>query len=102
MPCFVVVDIAIHDPETYERYKVLAPPSIGLYGGRYAVRGGTTTTFEGTWSPQRLVILEFPSAAQAQAWWNSPEYAPAKAMRHAAAHTQMVCVEGPSLNPAPA
>lgn len=99
MPCFVVVDIDIHDPETYERYKVLAPPSLGKYGGRYAVRGGETRTLEGTWAPSRLVILEFPSAAQARAWWESPEYAPAKALRQAAAHTEMVLIEGPSMNP---
>ncbi len=43
MPAYVVFDIAIEDPARYERYKELAPPSIAAYGGRYIVRGGTTT-----------------------------------------------------------
>ena len=41
-----------------------------------------------------LVILEFPTAAQAKTWLTSPEYAPARALRHKYARTNMVVVEG--------
>ena len=99
MPAFVVVDISIHDPVTYERYKTMAPTSIFQYGGRYAVRGATVTTLEGTWRPERFVILEFPTADQARAWWNSPEYASAKALRQSCATTDLLIAEGPSLEP---
>jgi uncharacterized protein (DUF1330 family) len=102
MPAYVVVEVTVKDAETYERYKQLAPSSIGLYGGRYVVRGGATEVLEGTWSPARLVLLEFPSVERARAWWNSPEYAPAKALRQASASTDMVLVEGlpPGADPA--
>src|SRR5690348_9817339 len=98
MPAFVVVQIEVHDQETYDKYKELAPPSIAAYGGRYALRGGSVKTLEGSWHPGRFVILEFPSAEKAQAWWDSPEYAKGKAMRQKAAHTEMILVEGPSLD----
>jgi uncharacterized protein (DUF1330 family) len=101
MPAYLAVEISIHDPKTYERYKVLAPPSIGLYGGRYLVRGGTTQALEGDWDPERFVILEFPSADAARKWWDSPEYAEAKALRQKSAQTQMLLIEGPSLDPRP-
>jgi uncharacterized protein (DUF1330 family) len=94
MSAYVVVEIEVLDPEQYETYKQLAPPSIAQYGGRYVARGGELTTLEGTWSPKRLVILEFPSVDQAKAWWNSPEYAEAKALRQAVARTQMIVVAG--------
>lgn len=94
MPAYVVVEIAVEDPETYERYKQLAPPSIALYGGRYIARGGVTETLEGSWVPKRLVILEFPTAERARAWWGSPEYAEAKRLRQASASTEMVLIEG--------
>lgn len=94
MPAYVVVEIAVHDAHTYERYKQLAPPSIAAYGGRYIVRGGATETLEGEWSPPRFVILEFPSVERARAWWSSPEYAAAKALRHASARSRMLLVEG--------
>jgi uncharacterized protein (DUF1330 family) len=40
------------------------------------------------------VILEFPSAERARAWWASTEYAEGKALRQATAHTDMVLTEG--------
>jgi uncharacterized protein (DUF1330 family) len=94
MTAYVMVQIAIDDPVVYERYKTLAPPSIAAYGGRYLVRGGPSEILEGTWQPPRLVILEFPTAARARAWWSSPEYAPAKALRQGCARTEMVLIEG--------
>ena len=100
MRAYIVVDITIHDPVVYERYKELAPAAIAAHGGKYLVRGAKTTTLEGTWNPKRFVILEFPSADKARAWWASEEYAEAKAMRQSCATTQMLLVEGPEFDPA--
>lgn len=94
MAAYIVVEITVKDEATYERYKQLAPPSIAAHGGRYVIRGGQVETLEGAWQPKRFVMLEFPSAAQARAWWASPEYAPAKALRQASASTEMILVEG--------
>jgi uncharacterized protein (DUF1330 family) len=94
MPAYVVLDVVVRDPVTYERYKQLAGATVAAYGGRYLVRGGATETLEGGWRPSRLVILEFPSTQRGQAWWNSPEYAPAKAIRQSCAETQMLLVDG--------
>ena len=94
MPAYVVVEIEVNDAETYARYKELAPPSIAAYGGHYLVRGGATELLEGSWRPPRFVILEFPSVERARAWWASPEYAPAKALRQASAQTDMILVDG--------
>jgi uncharacterized protein (DUF1330 family) len=96
MSAYIVVDIAVRDAETYERYKQLAPPSIAKYGGRYLARGGTTTILEGDWAPARLVILEFATADRAREWWDSPEYAEAKALRQSCALTEMLLIDGAS------
>ena len=94
MSAYVVVEVEVLDAERYETYKRMVPPSLAAYGGRFIVRGGAAETLEGTWSPKRLVIVEFPSVARAKAWWDSPEYAEAKALRQATARTQMIVVEG--------
>lgn len=94
MPAYVLVQVDVTDPETYEQYKPLVPPTIAQYGGRFVVRGGKTEVLEGSWSPKRLVILEFPSVEQAKKWWSSSEYAPAKALRQRSAKTEMIVVEG--------
>lgn len=94
MPAYVVVDITVNDAQTYERYKLLAPPSIAAFQGRYIVRGGRTEILEGDWQPSRLVILEFPTVDAAKAWWNSEEYSAAKSLRQACADTEMLLIEG--------
>jgi uncharacterized protein (DUF1330 family) len=93
MKAYVVVDIQIHDPARYEEYKRLAAPSVRAFGGRYLSRGGAVTRMEGDWTPNRFVLLEFPSAARAKEWWSSELYRPIKAIRHATATTDMVLVE---------
>ena len=94
MSAYIVVQIEIEDPVAYARYRELAPPSIAAYHGRYIVRGGASHCLEGSWQPPRLVVLEFPDAATAKAWWASPEYAEAKALRQRSARTEMLLIEG--------
>jgi uncharacterized protein (DUF1330 family) len=44
--------------------------------------------------PNRLVILEFESVGRAKQWLDSPEYCDIKQLRHQAAKTNMVVIEG--------
>jgi uncharacterized protein (DUF1330 family) len=94
MSAYIIVDVAVHNVENYEGYKKLTPASLIPYQGKFIVRGGATETLEGDWVPGRVVILEFPSVEKAKQWWNSEEYAPAKALRQANAETKMIVVEG--------
>ena len=94
MPGYLVLESEITDPEKYDKYRQMAGSSIVQYGGRFLVRGGNPQVLEGGWSPKRVVIIEFPSVERAKAWFNSPEYAPAKALRKDAARIKMVAVEG--------
>lgn len=94
MSAYMIFDIDVTDPEGYQEYVKLAPESVKLYGGKYIARGGQNETLEGDWQAKRLVMLEFPSMEQAKTWLNSQEYAPARALRHKYAKTNMVAVEG--------
>lgn len=94
MPAYVINDMEVTDPALLEEYKKLSPPTVAQYGGRFLARGGAVEPVEGGWSPSRLGVLEFPRMAQARAGIDSPEYAPAKALRQRAAKSRMVLVEG--------
>jgi uncharacterized protein (DUF1330 family) len=94
MPAYVIAQIDIHDTKAYDRYREQVPATIAQYGGRYLARGGATKTLTGNWDAPRLVILEFPSLEQAQAWWDSPEYTPLRKIRENASHGKIVLVEG--------
>jgi len=94
MSAYIVVEVEVEDPVRYEDYKKMVPPSLEAFGGRFLVRGGKVETLEGAWTPNRLVIVEFPSVERAKAWWSSAEYAEAKALRQATAKTKLIVVEG--------
>ena len=94
MSAYVVVDLEIIDSERFERYKQLVPATIEKYGGRYMARGGKVQTLEGMWEPKRFVLLEFPSVDRAKAWFDSAEYAEAKALRQSCTRSRIVVVEG--------
>jgi len=95
MSAFLVVDTKIEDPEGYEAYKTLAKPIAESYGGVYRARGGELETVEGDlWRPTRMVIIEFPDMEKARAFFNSEEYQPVKALRHASAKCTLALIDG--------
>jgi uncharacterized protein (DUF1330 family) len=94
MAAYVIFDEQILDPSRLEHYKSLAGPSITKLGGRFLARGGTITPLEGGWDPQRMVVLEFDSAEQARAWYDSPEYREARAAREGAMLMKALIIEG--------
>jgi len=94
MSAYIIVNIEVNDPEPYERYKAMAHAAVTAFGGCYIVRGGAAERLEGAWEPKRVVVLEFPDAARARAWWASEEYRPAKALRETCATADMILVAG--------
>lgn len=94
MAAYVIAEVEVTDPATYEDYRKQVPATVARYGGKFLVRGGATETKEGGWEPKRLVILEFPSMDQARKWYHSPEYAPALALRLKVARSKVLLVEG--------
>lgn len=94
MPAHVILDIIVKDPDLFEEYKLLAPSTIAAFGGKYLARGGKVEALEGDWTPNRIVILEFESSAIAKTWLDSPEYREARFMRHQAAISNTIVVEG--------
>ena len=94
MAAYVIVQVEVKDPVRYDDYKAMVPPSIEKFGGKFLVRGGKTHTLEGGWAPKRFVMVEFPTVEQAKAWWASPEYAEARALRWATADSMMIVAEG--------
>jgi len=94
LAAYLIADIEITDPVTYEDYKKAVPQTISSYGGRFLVRGGKAELLEGDWAPKRLVVLEFESLEKAKQWWESEEYKSPKALRHSASVAKMILVEG--------
>jgi uncharacterized protein (DUF1330 family) len=69
MAAYLIADIEVTDAQAYEEYRRRVPAIIAAHGGRYLVRGGAAETLEGTWRPNRTIVLEFPSIDALRAFW---------------------------------
>ena len=97
MPTYVIADVReVRDVETLIEFRRHNTDAVANHGGRFLIRGGEATALEGDWPTRRIVLIEFPDADAARAWWESDEYAPLKAMRREASDTNILLVEGVS------
>lgn len=71
---YLVGQITVTHPEGYALYQQHVPKTIADFGGRYLVRGGHASQIEGESHGERNVVIEFPSRAQAEAWYHSDAY----------------------------
>jgi uncharacterized protein (DUF1330 family) len=94
MSAYIIARITVTDPERYPDYTAETPALIAKHGGRFVVRGGAMSSLEGPEETRRIVVIEFPSRAAAEAFYNDPAYAPVRAIRWAAAESELVIVDG--------
>lgn len=94
MSAFVIFDVEIRDMERYQDFMRQVKPALEAAGARYLARGGAHKVYEGDWSPRRIVLLEFPSVAAWEAFYNGPTYQGLKAIRDECSSARLVGVEG--------
>ena len=94
MPAYLLARIEVRDAAGFDAYREAVVPVIAAYGGRYLVRGGALEVKEGAPPPGRLVVVEFPDMAAAQAFYGSAEYAPVLKLRLNSTASEVVLVEG--------
>ena len=84
---------AVRNPEAFAAYAKLAGPALESMGGRFLARGLPAKVYEGGLE-QRIVILEFPSVAQAIAAHDGPAYQEALRALANGAERDLRIVEG--------
>lgn len=94
MAAYMVCTMKIHDPETYRRYTALTPATLASHGGKFLTRGDPIKTCEGEEFTERMVILEFPDKAAAEAWYADADYQSASKFRRASSLGRMILQEG--------
>ena len=81
MAAYIIAQVEVTDPVKMEEYRKRVPVAVAAHGGKFLARGGAIAPLEGTWTPKRVVVIEFPSLDQAKRFWASPEYAHAAEAR---------------------
>ena len=79
---YLVLDLSINDFAGFSRYIAEIPAHISKHAGKYIVQGAPPTPVEGDWTPERMVIIEFPFRENAEAFLSecrsgrTPRYSP--------------------------
>jgi uncharacterized protein (DUF1330 family) len=94
MKAYVVAAETVNDQEMFDTYRKEVPRTLVAFGGNFVTRGGRLTALEGEWPHPRLVIIEFPSRAAAEAWYKSDDYKKIVSIRHKSSVGNLVIVDG--------
>lgn len=74
-PTYMVAQIGIQDKEAFfGKYGAATRPILERTKAKILVATPTVTKLEGEWLGNWTVVLEFPSAEDAAAWWDSTDY----------------------------
>ncbi|RJP21912.1 MAG: DUF1330 domain-containing protein [Candidatus Abyssobacteria bacterium SURF_5] len=94
MQVYLIIDIEVIDQALYSEYVRKVPATVEKYGGRYLARGGNIRTLSGDWRPERIILIEFPSAEALRGWISSPDYAALRDIRERSTRDRAIIVEG--------
>jgi uncharacterized protein (DUF1330 family) len=91
---YVVVLLDVVDRDLYDEYARRATTIEARHGGKPLVVGEALQVVEGEWPAERIVVLEFPSLAAAQAWYSDPDYAALIPLRLRATQSRILFIAG--------
>jgi uncharacterized protein (DUF1330 family) len=94
MKAYLVLDLAVNDVTRFRKYVAEIPAFIAKHSGKYIVRGVEPTIIEGDWKPERVVIIEFPERANAEAFLGDPTIQDLFKVRHETTTSRLVLVDG--------
>jgi uncharacterized protein (DUF1330 family) len=100
MPTYIVGDIHVSDPASYQAHLPRALATIARFGGRVVAGGGKIDLLEGDPMPERIFIIEFPTADAARRWYQSDDYQEALKVRLSASHGRVFLIEGNEISSA--
>ena len=91
---YLVLDLSISDFAGFSRYIAEIPAHISRHAGKYIVQGVPPTPVEGDWTPERMVIIEFPFRENAEAFLSDPDIQDLFKVRHKTTTSRLVLVDG--------
>ena len=96
MKAYAIAAESVLDHGMFDEYRREVPATLSPFGGKFVVRGGDLTIVEGEWPNPRLVIIEFPSRADADGWYKSAAYQKVISLRHKSTTGSLIIVDGPA------
>jgi uncharacterized protein (DUF1330 family) len=92
-PGYMIANYTVKDQAGFQKYMEEAGPLAPKFGGKIIVFNLNAEAVEG--KPQSVMaIAEFPSVADAERFYNSPEYTAARKFRVASTEGSVIITEG--------
>jgi uncharacterized protein (DUF1330 family) len=97
---YIVGDLRVSDLAFYQAHLPRALATIARFGGRVVAGGGKIDLLEGDPMPERIFIIEFPTADAARRWYQSDDYQEALKTRLSASSGRVFLIEGNEISSA--
>jgi uncharacterized protein (DUF1330 family) len=93
VPGYLISSFTVRDPATFQKYLAAVRPVTIKYKGKAIVFNQNVRKVEG--NPQTVMaVIEFPSLADVESFYFSPEYAEVRKLRIASTEGSVVLTEG--------
>lgn len=93
MTALIVARYSVINEEKMDAYATAAGPTVLAHGGEFVAMGEKISAMVGQDENQSIAIVQFPDAASAKTWFDSPEYTACKPLREDAAEMQFTLYE---------
>jgi uncharacterized protein (DUF1330 family) len=94
MPVYIVAEVTIADRAEYARYEAGFMEIFQRYRGELLAVEEQPAVIEGDWKHTRTVLLRFPDRAEAERWYQSPEYQAIAQHRWNASRANVALLQG--------
>lgn len=90
MSALLIAFVVVHDEARYAaEYAPAMAACLAPFGGRYLAQRADLHIREGRFPAGKVVLIEFPDLANAEAWYRSSAYAPLLQVRRDTAETSL-------------
>jgi uncharacterized protein (DUF1330 family) len=94
MSAHVIGHISVKDPDKWAQYRSRVPGTLAPWGGEVVMRGRCAEVLAGEHRHTDTVVIRFPDAAAAGAWFRSPAYQDLIPLREQAADMVLIRCDG--------
>lgn len=99
MKYYAIAQLDITDSRWVAEYVTNVTPLVESHGGRYLARTPRVTVVEGERAPRQIfLIIEWPSKAAAEAFYDSEHYRPYRDARQAGTNGEFLLVPAEDVN----
>ncbi|MBI3284816.1 MAG: DUF1330 domain-containing protein [Burkholderiales bacterium] len=94
MAAYAIGALSVHNTDWQKEYGEKMPALIQKHGGKVLSKAPALALEGAPLLPGLVVMIEFPSAAHAQAWHDDPVHVPLRQLRSSGADFHLLLVNG--------